>query len=39
MTNLPSQHRKMLLTFLVAGVGAILAEHALKPYLKGKLRI
>lgn len=32
-------NRKKLLTFIVAGIGALIAEHALRPYLKGKLRI
>lgn len=36
-----SSHRKkeLLATFIVAGIGAIFAEHFLKPTVKRKLRV
>lgn len=33
------RQRRVFVTFLVAGIGAIIAEHALKPQLKRKLKI
>lgn len=40
MARLGSKYqRKVFLTFAVAGVGAILTEHMIKPKLKRKLRV
>lgn len=33
------QRRKFALTFIVAGMGALFAEHLLRPGLKRKLRV
>jgi hypothetical protein len=33
------RQRKVLVTFVIAGAGAILTEHMLKPTLKKKLKI